>query len=74
MDEMNIKLTTKFMRTIVSKLISKAIYKKTGCKVNVQFNELDVKFIDGETTVNANVVAKLSGSEFVKLMKNIDLD
>ena len=74
MDEMNIKLHTRFMRNIVSKLISRAIYKKTGYKVNIQLNDLDVKFIDGETTINANVVAKLSGGEFVKLMKNYDLD
>lgn len=74
MDEMNIKLGTKFMRNIVSKLISRAIYKKTGCKVNIQLNDLDVKFIDGETTINTNVVAKLSSGEFVKLMKSMDLD
>ena len=36
MDEMLIKLRTKFMRKVVSKLIGKAIQSKTGYKVNIQ--------------------------------------
>ena len=74
MDEMKIKLSTKFMRGIVSKLIARAIYKKTGCKVSIQLDELDISFIDGDANIKTTVGAKLNGDEFVKLMKSIGLD
>lgn len=71
MDTMNIKLSTKFMRGIVAKMMSKAIYKKTGCKVNIQLNDLDVSIVDGETKISTNVEMKLNSDEFMKLMKSI---
>ena len=74
MDEMKLKLSTKFMRGIVAKLIAKAIYKKTGCKVNIQLNDLDVSIIDGETRINTNVELKLNSNEFMKMMKSFDED
>lgn len=71
MDEMTIKLTTKFMRGIVSKLISKAIHKKYGCRVKIQLNDLDFRIIDGETHISTNVEADFTNEEFVKIMKSI---
>lgn len=74
MDEMRIKLSTKFMRGIASKLIARTIYKKTGYKVDIQINDLDIWNIDGETSLNLNVEAKLKSEEFNKIIKNIGLD
>lgn len=71
MDEMKLKLSTNFMKNIVSKLIEKSIYKKYGCKVNVQLDELDINIIDGETTINANVEAKINSDEFRKMMTKL---
>lgn len=71
MDEMKMKLSTKFMRGIVSKLIAKIIYKKTGYKVDIQLNDLDVSVIDGDAKLVANVEAKMSNEEFMKIMKSI---
>lgn len=74
MDEMKLKLSTKFMRNIVSKLMSKAIYKKAGYKVNIQLDELDVTIFNGDTTVKVNAEIKLKGDEFNKIMKSIGMD
>lgn len=74
MDEMKIKLSTKFMRGIVSKLISMSINKKFGCKVDIQLNDLDIEFIDGETKVSTNVEVKMSNKEFMKIVKSAGLD
>lgn len=71
MDEMKLKLSTKFMRGLVSKLIARAIYKKTGCKVEIQLNDLDISVIDGKTSIGANVEVKLNSNEFMKIMKSI---
>lgn len=74
MDEMKVKLSTRFMRGIVSKLIARTIYKKYGYKVDIQLNDLDISVIDGETSVNTNVEIKLSSNEFMKIVKSIGLD
>lgn len=74
MDEMNMKLSTKFMRGIVSKLISKAIYKKIGYKVDIQLNDLDISMINGETKILTNVEVKVNSDEFMKIMKTIGAD
>lgn len=74
MDEMKVKLTTKFMRNIVSKLMARAIYKKFGYKVDVQLNDLDIKFIDGDTKVDVNLEMKLDNKEFMKIIKDVGLD
>lgn len=74
MDEMRMKLSSKFMRNIASKLISRAIYKKTGCKVNIQINDLDAWVIDGDTTVKLNVETKLKSNDFNKIMESFDAD
>lgn len=74
MDVMKIKLSTNFMRSIVSKLISMSINKKFGCKVDIQLNDLDIEFIDGETKVSTNVEVRMSNKEFMKIVKTAGLD
>jgi hypothetical protein len=74
MDELKMRLTTKFMRNLVSKLIAKTIYKKLGYKIDIQLNDLDVSIVDGETRLNTNVEVKLDSKEFMKIIKSIGLD
>lgn len=74
MDEMKVKLSTKFMRSIVSKVMSRAIYKKYGYRVDIQLNDLDVNIIDGETKIATNVEVKLESKEFMKIVKSLGLD
>lgn len=74
MDEMKIRLSTRFMKSMASKLIAKAIYKKYGYKVKIRIDDLDISMINGDTTIKANVEANLSSDEFMKLMKGIDVE
>ena len=71
---MLINLKSKFMRKVVSKLLSKSIKSKTGYEIDVQFDELNASFEDGEITVKANLEAKMSKDEFVKILKSQGLD
>ena len=74
MDEMLINLKSKFMRKVVSKLLSKSIKSKTGYEIDVQFDELNASFEDGEITVKANLEAKMSKDEFMKILESQGLD
>lgn len=74
MDEMKLKLRTRFMRNIVAKLVSKAIEKKLGYKVKIQLNDLDVDIVDGETKISTSLELKVNSQEFKKIIKTIGLD
>ena len=74
MDEMKVKLSTKLMRDLVAKLISNAIYKKYGYKVDIQLYDLDISVKDGDTNISANVEVQLNNKEFVKIMKSVSSD
>lgn len=73
-DEMKVKLSTKFMRNLVAKLLSKFIYKKYGYKVNIQLDDLDIRFIDGDTKIKTNVELSIDSDEFKKIIKEVGLD
>ena len=73
-DEMKMKLSTKFMKNVLSKLISKALYKKLGYKIDIKLNDINVEFIDGETNIHADIDLKLAKEEFTKIIKSSELD
>lgn len=72
LDELRIKLGGSFMKGIVSKLISKAIYKKYGYKVTIKLDELDIWSIDGDTSIKLNAELKMNSQEFKKFIKEFD--
>lgn len=72
MDEMKLKLSTRLLKGVVAKLLSRLVYSKTGCKVNIHIDELDVWMLDGNTTVRANLELKMKSEEFKRLMTEID--
>ena len=69
MDELKLKLSTKFMRGIVTKIISKAIYKKFGYQIDIQINDIKLENVDGKIRVHADVDAEMENSEFVKIIE-----
>lgn len=71
---MLINLKSKFMRKVVSKLLSKSIKSKTGYEIDVRFDELNASFEDGEITVKTNLEVKMSKDEFMKILKSQGLD
>lgn len=73
MDELKMILSTKFMRGIVTKIIAKAIFKKTGFDVNVQLNELKVETVDGKVCVHMDVDADVNKEDFVAIVKSSGL-
>jgi hypothetical protein len=74
MDELKLKLSTKFMKGIVANLISKALMKKLGYDIDILLNEIDVRVENGKVHVHVDVDAELENSEFVKVLKSIGMD
>ena len=71
MDELKLNLSSKFMRGIVTKLIAKAIYKKTGYKIEVELNSISVEVINGKAHIHADVDAEIDNEELMKIVKTI---
>ena len=72
MDEIRVKLSSRFMRNIVAKLIARSIKKKYGYKIDIQLKDLDVWAMDGDTTIKLNAEVRMNSNEFNKIMKDID--
>lgn len=71
MDELKLNLSSKFMRGIVTKLIAKAIYKKTGYKIDVELNSINVEVVDGTAHIHADVDAEIDNNELKKIVSAI---
>lgn len=74
MDEMKLKLSTKFMRNIAAKLISKVIFNKLGVKTTIKLNEIEIKDVDGRVFLHINADAEFNDREFIKATRLVDLE
>lgn len=72
MDEMNIG--SKFMRGIVAKLIKKTIKKKMGYNLDIQFNGLNVKYIDGTAKIHMDVDIDMDKEELMKILRGAGIE
>ena len=70
MDELKMSLSTKFMKGIVTKIISKAILKKTGYNIDIQLNEIKLETVDGKVCLHADVDAEINNEDFINIIKN----
>lgn len=71
MDEM--KIGSKFMTGIISKLAALAIRKKFGYDIKLNLNEVNATVVDGKTHIHLDVDAELEKDELTKILKNIGL-
>lgn len=74
MDELKLHLRTRWMKSIVTKIISKAVFNKTGCNVDILLNKIEMETIDGKVYFHADLNAECDSEEFVKILKSIGLD
>lgn len=71
MDEM--KITSKLMRGVATKLINKAIKSKTGYDINIKLNDLNATVIDGEAHVHIDIDANLPKDVLTELLAKAGL-
>lgn len=72
MDLLKIKLSTKFMKGLVAKIISKRIYKQFGYKIDIQLNDVQIDVVDGDVQIHLDVDGKMNKTEFSRIMERID--
>lgn len=71
MDELKLKLSTKFMRGLLAGLLQKLVYKKTGYDVDIQIEEISIETVDGKVRVHVNVDGEISNDEFMRIVKRL---
>lgn len=69
MDEM--RISSKFTRAIISKLLRTMIKKKLGYDADIQLNELLVTIDDGQVHAHVSADADLTKEEFTKILQTI---
>ena len=74
MDELKLKLSTKFMRGVIAKIISKTVSKKLGYQIDIQVNEIEVETINGKIHLHASVDADMNYEDFKNIIKSTGLD
>ena len=72
MDMLKLKISTKFMKGFVAKVVSKKIYEKLGCKVDIQFKDIEIDTKDGDVIIHVDVDGKINKTEFERLLETID--
>lgn len=71
MDELKMKLSTKFMRNLLAGYISRALYKKLGYEIGVDIEEVSIETVDGKVKVHLNVDAAVNNDEFMRIVKRL---
>ena len=72
MDGMRIK--SAFLTMIVSKVIKKAIKKKTGYDIDIQIKEFNINFDnDGNAMVHLEADGNLKKEELLNIMKGVGM-
>ena len=66
------KISSNFMRVIVSKLIKRAV-KKKGYDAEIVLNEFSAKLENGQAMVHVSIDTKMSQAELAKVLKELGL-
>lgn len=72
MDEMKIKLSSGLMKGLVSKILSKIIFKQTGYHIDIQLNEIVIKMDGDKANIHADLDGTMDKEEVVLLAKSLD--
>ncbi len=72
MDEL--KIGSKFMKSVISKVIRMAVRKKYGYEIDIRIEELNAVIIDGKAHIHLNADADMNKDELTKILKSTGLN
>lgn len=67
-----LKIKTKFIQNILSKIIETLIQKKTGYKIKIQLKDIDITITEDNAHISLNAEADMSINELKKITKIIE--
>ena len=70
MDELKLALSTRFMKNLVTKILTKAIFKKTGYEIGIQINKIEAETHHGKVSVHLDIDAEMNSEDLMKILKN----
>ena len=73
MDELKIAINSAFMKRIIKTVISKAIEKKLGYKIDIQINEIKADVTGGVVKLHLDIDGQTTTDELSKLLKSKDI-
>lgn len=65
MDEMKIKISTRFMRGIIAKALTKVISKKLGIKLDIQLNGISIEKKDDIYHIHLDIDADINEKDLL---------
>lgn len=68
------KIESRFLTGVISKVIRKTLRKKFGYDVNISLNNVKVTVNDGNANIHIDADAELEKSEIVKILMGAGLD
>ena len=69
MDELKLTLSSRFMRSIVTKILTKLIFNKTGYRVDIQINEMKADVCDGKVHIHIDVDGEMKCEDLMDILK-----
>ena len=73
MDELKIAINSAFMKLIIKTVLSKAIEKKLGYKIDIQINEIKADVTGGVVKLHLDMDGQITTDELSKLLKSKDI-
>ena len=67
-----LKIKTKFIQNILSKIIETLIQKKTGYKIKIQLKDIDMTITEDNAHISLNAEADMNINELKKVTKIIE--
>lgn len=74
MDVMKIKLSTRFMRSMVSKLIARTVFKQFGFKPKINLNEIDIEAVNDKIRIHISVDGEIDQKDLLRITGLINLE
>lgn len=72
MDE--VKIVSEFTRGILSRWLSRLLWKKLGCSAEIRLNGAGVEIRDGKTFIHLDADAEIENSELLELLRKGGLE
>ena len=73
MDELKLAIRTRFIRNLITKVLAKVIYKKTGYHVDIQINTIEAETYGEKMRFHMDINAEMNSEDLIDALRKSDL-